>query len=455
MSKLTEKEVKKLNKKLIESTTPRTNKFIPYTPTEKQSAFLLLPVKEAFYGGAAGGGKSIALLMGGLQYLDVPGYSGILIRRSSKDLRQPGGLLSVAKDILMPFVNSGELRYNDKEMKFTNENTGGKPAYLQFGHLGNENDKFKYQGGEYQYIGFDELTQINEQNYKYLLSRLRRNTDVDIPTRVRAAANPGGIYHKWVKKRFVGKESDASKVFLPADITDNKHLDSEDYIDSLNELDNVTKERLLSGDWDIEVQSNTFNINNLRYTTSPPVKCDKVRAWDTAGTEPNEEMPDPDYTAGCLMVRKGEYYYIVDFRKFRKNPGETTNKMKKTAELDGTLVPICFEREPGSQGKLLIEYYKNQVFKKFRVKAKRTSGRNKLARATPFAEALENGQIYVVSGNYWVNDFIDELKAFGRTGLHDDMVDAAALAFNYLQSKKGNNSAQVVTVNKKSKWRGR
>lgn len=64
--------------------TPKMTKYIPHTPTPKQAAFMLLDSQEAFYGGAAGGGKSDALLMCALQYVDVPGYSSILFERATR-----------------------------------------------------------------------------------------------------------------------------------------------------------------------------------------------------------------------------------------------------------------------------------------------------------------------------------------------------------------------------------
>ena len=67
--------------------TPKMSKYCPYTPTPKQAAFLLLDdVKEVLYGGAASGGKSVGQLMAALQYVDVPGYSAILFRRTYSDL---------------------------------------------------------------------------------------------------------------------------------------------------------------------------------------------------------------------------------------------------------------------------------------------------------------------------------------------------------------------------------
>jgi hypothetical protein len=95
--------------------TPRTNKYIPHTPTPKQSAFLLLPGREAFFGGAAGGGKSDALLTAALQYVDVPGYSAILFRRTYADLALPGALMDRAEQWLYPWVLQKEVKWYEKD----------------------------------------------------------------------------------------------------------------------------------------------------------------------------------------------------------------------------------------------------------------------------------------------------------------------------------------------------
>lgn len=74
----------------------------PLRPSPRQEAFLRLPDREVFFGGAAGGGKSFALLMAALQYSDVPGYHALLLRRSLSELSLSGGLIDLAEQWLAP-----------------------------------------------------------------------------------------------------------------------------------------------------------------------------------------------------------------------------------------------------------------------------------------------------------------------------------------------------------------
>ena len=125
--------------------TPRLNKYIPLEPTPKQRAFLLMnDSKEILYGGSAGGGKSVAQLMAALQFVDIPGYSAILFRKTYADLSLPGALIDMSKQWLMPFVESKEVKWSEKEKKYVFPSG----ATLNFGYLESENDCYRYQGAE-------------------------------------------------------------------------------------------------------------------------------------------------------------------------------------------------------------------------------------------------------------------------------------------------------------------
>ena len=213
--------------------------YIPHAPHPKQAEFLALDCLEALYGGAAGGGKSDALLMAALQYVHVPGYSAILFRRTYTDLSLPGAIMDRSHE----WLSGTDAKWNDRDKTWIFPSG----ATLTFGYLDGPRDHIRYQGAEFQFVGFDELTQFLERQYAYLFSRLRRVRNVNAPLRMRAASNPGDIGHEWVKRRFIDAPEERS--FVPATLEDNPSLNIDEYEASLAQLDPVTRQQLRWGKW--------------------------------------------------------------------------------------------------------------------------------------------------------------------------------------------------------------
>jgi len=214
-------------------------KFVPQAPTAKQAEFLACDSLEALYGGAAGGGKSSALLMAALKYVHVPGYAALILRRTYADLSLPGAIMDRAHD----WLQGTGANWNGTEKRWTFPSG----AVLQFGYCETARDVYRYQGAEFQCVCVDELTQWAEQPYRYLLSRLRRAVGVEVPLRMRSASNPGGIGHEWVKRRFL--DVPEGRRFVPALLDDNPHVDAEAYRHALDQLDSTTRKQLLDGVW--------------------------------------------------------------------------------------------------------------------------------------------------------------------------------------------------------------
>ncbi len=133
--------------------------------------------------------------MAALQYVDVTGYSAILFRRTYKDLALPGALRDRAHQWLD--ITDAHWSENAKTWTFPSG------ATLTFGYLASENDKYNFQGTEFHFLGFDEGTQFEETQDRYLFSRLRKLRGSKVPLRARVASNPGGRGHNWVRQGFL------------------------------------------------------------------------------------------------------------------------------------------------------------------------------------------------------------------------------------------------------------
>ena len=276
--------------------TPKMTKYIPHKPTVKQAAFLLLPHIEALFGGEPGGGKSDALLMAALQYVDIPGYAAILFRRTFQDLALPGALMDRAKE----WLSGTDARWNE-QLKTWSFPSG---ATLSFGYLEIESHKYRYQGAEFQFVGFDETSQFKETQYRYLFSRLRRLTGSTVPLRMRGATNPPTTSDgQWVKERFVLQRS-AKRPFIPSGLSDNPYLDKDEYLRSLDNLDTATRNALF--DWFASVEGLVFSdFNEANLTDEEPNLLQPVMLAIDDGY-----FPDPRAT--LFVQNKGSYLLVFD-----------------------------------------------------------------------------------------------------------------------------------------------
>jgi len=404
---------------------PRLPKYVPHVPTPPQSAFLILDDLEALYGGAAGGGKSEALLMGALQFVDDPAHRAILFRRTFPELMLPGSLLDRAD----AWLRGTDANWNGMEYEWRFP-TG---ATVGFGYLATDMHKHRYQSAAFTYIAFDELTTFRESQYTYLASRLRRDEGVTIPLRLRAGSNPGGPGHDWVRQRFLIEGGQEQRAFIPARLDDNPYLDRISYEQSLALLDPVTKAQLLSGDWEVRPKGTMFDRSALEMIEEDevPVLQRQVRRWDLAATEDRGDN-DPDWTAGALMgVTVDGRFVLRDMRRARKNPGAVDELIFQTAEMDGRGTEVIIEREPGSSGKHVIDYYvRHPRLSGYIVKGVPSTG-PKVERARPFAAQWYAGNVLVVRGP-WNSAYFNEVEVFPEPQEHDDQVDASVGAYEDL-----------------------
>ena len=234
------------------------NVVINYKPTPKQAIFHASKANEILYGGAAGGGKTKALVMDALfRCLKNPGTTAVIFRRSYGELEDT--------DIKEAQSSYPEklATYNAGRHEFRLVN-GSK---ILFRHCENEADRFKYSGIEIQFLYFDELTSFEQTIYDFLKTRLRAKKSLGVVPIVRSASNPGNIGHGWVKKMFVDagpfmeiqeqriysealhKEKVIRTQYIPSLAMENPYI-TEDYIFELEQKPEALKQSLLNGRWD-------------------------------------------------------------------------------------------------------------------------------------------------------------------------------------------------------------
>ena len=276
--------------------------YVPHRPTPRQAAFLVLPQLEAFYGGAAGGGKSEALLMASLQYAHVPGYAALLVRETFAQLDQPGGLMSRAA----AWLGGSAARWNGTEHTWRFPSG----ATLTFRHMADSGAERNLQGAEYQFIGVDEVTDLTEDQYRFLFSRLRRLAGASVPLRMRAASNPYGPGLEWCHRRFILEADPGERVFIRARLEDNPHLD-QSYERSLEHLGPVVFRQLRYGDWNVRPEGGLFRSEwfdgCLVDPRELPDRLSLCRYWDLAATAAGRGS-DPDHTAGVLLGKSTDVF---------------------------------------------------------------------------------------------------------------------------------------------------
>ena len=257
---------------------------ILFQPTEgPQTDFLAASETDVLYGGAAGGGKSYAMLVDPLRYCHRPAHRALILRRSMPELRE---LIDKSRELYPKAFPGCKFREVEKIWNFP---SGAK---LEFGFLERDADVYRYQGQAYSWIGFDEITHLpTEFPWNYLASRLR-TTDSEITPYMRCTANPGGVGAHWVKKRylddkpnesFIGKDG-LTRKFIPARLEDNPYL-AEDgrYEQMLKALPDVQRKQLLEGNWDVNEGAAFTEFDLDVHVITPfevPVSWERIKGID-------------------------------------------------------------------------------------------------------------------------------------------------------------------------------
>ncbi len=413
-----------------------------WRPTPAQRSALACGAYELLYGGAAGGGKSDYLLTAPLRWAHLPTFRALLLRRSFPELERT--LIARSRD-LYPRLGG---TYHESRHDWT----FASGARIAFGYLERPSDALRYQGAEFSFVGFDELTHFDEQSYRYLTSRVRSSDG--LPVRIRATTNPGGPGHDWVRARWspwIGSQRTATpgerrwyapdgsecaaldeyaleRTFFPARLDDNPYLGAE-YRAQLLALDPVTRAQLLDGDWDACVgEGKLFHRDWWQYLDAAPACTRKVRAWDFGATV------DGDPTEGVLLGDRGPAatprWVVLDVVTLRGGPTEVHATVKRTAEMDGRSVAVCIPQDPGQAGVDQARTFQRELAG-WTVKVRRPSA-DKVVRAGGFSSQAGARNVALLRAP-WTPSYVAALHGFPDAP-HDDKVDASSDAFAELAS---------------------
>jgi predicted phage terminase large subunit-like protein len=436
-----------------------------------QTEFLRTAADICIYGGAAGGGKSVGLILEPLRYVSrVPGFNAVFFRRTTPEITNPGGLWDESLNFYPRFGGIPHHRAHEWRWR-----RGGK---IKFSHLQLDSTVYHWQGAQIALICFDELTHFTAHQFYYLLSRNRSTCGVR--PYIRATCNPdadswvadflawwidqetglpiperAGVLRYFIRVAEkimwadrpeelmqlitqsqalppgVEPSRPISVTFIPAKVSDNPALlrVNPEYLTWLLSLPLLERERLLGGNWKIRPAAGLyFRRGWCAVADAAPAELDVVRYWDLAATE-KTELNDPDWTVGVKFGRdRSGGYWLLDMVRARANPGDVERLMLNTATQDGKQVKIGFGQDPGQAGKSQAQHLVRSL-SSFSVKSASESG-DKLTRFGPFSSQCRAGNIKILRGP-WNEDLFRVLEGFPDLA-HDDEVDACSGALEML-----------------------
>lgn len=436
-----------------------------------QEAFCSSPADITIYGGAAGGGKSYGLLLEAARNVHVPGYSGVVFRRTNPEL-VGGGSIWEKSSLIYPHLGGVPREGASLDWTFPTP-IKKQPAIIEFRHMQHEKDKTNHQGKEYAYIGFDELTTFTSGQFWYLFGRNRSTCGVK--PYIRATCNPdpdsfvrvlidwwigadgfpvmsrSGVIRYFVRveeelvwaddaatlKKMHPRLDPVSFTFIAAKLEDNPALISEDpaYEGKLMALPSVDRQRLLYGNWNVRPAAGKyFRQSMFQFIDERPKDVlFRVRAWDLAASEPTDSYPDPDWTIGLLMSVTTDGIITFEHMEYmRKGPHDVEKSVMNMADADGKKVQICFWQDPGQAGKSQVAYFARKLMGYVVVLEK--AAEDKITYAKPVSSSAQAGNCRVVKG-HWNEKFFAQMEAFPALnelgnpirGIHDDVPDAASL----------------------------
>ncbi len=405
-----------------------------WVPLPMQRDFLACGAYEVFAGGAAGPGKSEALVVAPLRWVHLGGFRAVLFRNTFPELERT----LIAKSRRIYPQRGGRYR------ELTHTWTFPSGAEITFAYLERDADVHRYQGAEFSFVGFDELPHFTEYQYRYLGSRLRSATP-GLPVRLRATGNPDGPHLEWVRARFAdwidgrlgpgevawhdpegqrvpkGTPDALSRCYIPGRLAENVYVRDE-YRAQLMALDPVTRAKLLDGDWDACVgEGKLFHRDWWVHLDAAPADIEaRCRAWDLGATVTG------DPTRGVLLGRRPAgavpRWVVLDVATVRGPPHEVDALILATAARDGKAVTVCLPQDPGQAGIAQVQSLARRL-NGFRVETKRPTAA-KVTRWGPVSSQVGARNVGLVRAP-WTPGLVAEGHS-APDGSHDDQLDALA-----------------------------
>lgn len=434
----------------------------------KQQSFSDSIADIAIMGGAAYGGKTFALLLEPLKHVSVGGFGAVCFRRTYNRITTEGGMWDESQQLYRRL--GAEPKKGDLSWTFPSGSA------VSFAHLQLEDDKYAWLGSQIPLLLWDQLEEMSESQFFFLLGRNRSTCGVR--PYVRATCNPdpdswlarflawwidqdtgdpiaerSGILRYMVRlpddtlawaddaetlQQTYGEticKSLKSVTFIPATLDDNPLGTTADptYEANLMIQPAYLRQRLRYGNWKARpLAGQFFKRHWFLVVDAAPASCRWVRCWDRAATEPNPMNPDPDWTAGVKLGKDADgYYYIADVRRDRLSPQGVEAMITTTASQDGKACVVALLKDPAQAGKMEAAYLTRRLAGSDVVLVPQTKDKETAAR--PVASQAEAGNVRVIRGD-WNDAFFTELENF--PGGHDDQVDGLSGGFEVVDMRR-------------------
>ena len=428
-----------------------------------QEKFLSTSADIALYGGAAGGGKTWALLIEPLRHIHNPEFGAVIFRRTYPQIRSEGGLW--AESMTLYPAMGGTPRESVLDWAFPG---GGR---IKFAHMQHEVNRLDWQGAQIPLIEFDELTHFTKEQFFYMLSRNRSTCGVR--PYIRATTNPDAdswvadLVEWWIDQesgypiqersgviRYFVRDGDTLKwydtpaeagaahpqipatsfTFIAAKLDDNPALEMADpqYRARLLALPLVEREQLLGGNWKIRpAAGKVFNRGWFEIVEAIPAGGLECDGWDFAATAKEQKGDDPDYTAGVGIRKVAGVWYVTWMQAQQVANADPllrnlSAQHRDRCAGDGTQYRLRWEIEPAASG-VKENRRLTGMMAGYDARGVRPGG-DKLQRSRALAAQAEVGNVKLLRGA-WNEEFLRHMHAI-PDGDHDDIHDAAALAFN-------------------------